>query len=66
MDIAPLHQLQQKIAATWKILKLDATRQRIFDLEAQVNEPTFWNDQERARRGSQELNELQQNPPHSF
>lgn len=60
MDITPLQQLQQKIATTWKALKLDATHQRIFDLEAQVNEPTFWNDQERARRVSQELNELQQ------
>lgn len=60
MDIASLQQLQEKIVQTWKVLKLDETRQRIFDLEAQVNDAAFWKNQERARAVSQELNELRQ------
>lgn len=59
MDITQLQQLQKKITSTWKMLKLDATRQRIFDLEAEVQQPDFWNNQETARVKTQELAELQ-------
>ncbi len=59
MDTAPLLELQSKITQTWELLKLDEKRQRIFDLEALVNDPAFWKDQEKARGVSQELNELQ-------
>lgn len=60
MDIAELQQLAQKIDDTWKLLKLDNTRTRIHELEGEVQSPDFWNDQERARKLSQELNELQE------
>jgi peptide chain release factor 2 len=60
MDTAPLRELQEKIAETWQLLRLDETKQRILDLEAQVAEPTFWNNQERARGVSQELSGLQE------
>lgn len=59
MDIDALHSLKEKITSTWELLKLDEKRQRVFDLEALVNDPAFWNDPEKARGLSQELNELQ-------
>lgn len=54
-----LQALKEKIKKTWDLLKLDEKRQRIFDLEALVNDPAFWKNQEKARGVSQELNELQ-------
>jgi peptide chain release factor 2 len=59
MDITGLQELQQKITDTWELLKLDEKRQKIFDLEAKVNDPSFWKNPEEARVVSQELNELQ-------
>ncbi len=58
MDISALNTLKEKISQTWDLLKLDETKQRILDLEGEVNDPNFWNDQERAKTLSQELNEL--------
>ncbi|MBI2411321.1 MAG: peptide chain release factor 2 [Candidatus Kerfeldbacteria bacterium] len=55
-----LQELQQKIIDTWKLLRLDETRQRILDLEGKTLEPAFWNNQEQARAVSQELNDLRQ------
>jgi len=58
MDRAPLTQLQEKIAATWQLLKLDEKRQEVLALEAQVNDPAFWKNAENARVVSQKLNDL--------
>lgn len=60
MSADQLLQLQQKIESTWQLLKLDETQQRILDLEGEMQEPDFWNDQDRARNISQELNNLQE------
>lgn len=59
MDISALQSLQQKIRQTWQLLKLDESRQRVFDLEAKTADPAFWKQQEQAKAVSQELNELQ-------
>ncbi len=60
MNSEELQQLKEKIQQTAELLHLDETQQRIFDLEAEVNDPAFWNDQQRAKLLSQELSELQQ------
>lgn len=60
MDISQLEQLQRKVEETWNLLKLDESQQRVFDLERAMQQPDFWNDQEKARGISQELNELQE------
>lgn len=54
-----LLELQQKIRKTWKLLDLDSTKARISVIEAQMNEPNFWNNQEHATALSQELKDLQ-------
>lgn len=59
MSIDSLTILQAKIEQTWELLNLDQTRQRILDLEAQVNESDFWSNQDKAKIASQELNDLQ-------
>lgn len=58
MDTSTLNELKAKIENTWELLRLDGSRQKVFDLEAQTSDPAFWNDQENARAVSQELNEL--------
>lgn len=59
MDLDSLRQLQQKITNTWKILRLDETQQRVFDLEGEMNKEGFWKNPERAKQVAQELNTLQ-------
>ncbi len=58
MDLGALTKLKEKIDSTWELLKLDETKQRVFDLEALTNEPDFWKDQARATGLSRELSEL--------
>ncbi len=58
MDIAELKELYRKIQDTWKLLRLDETKQRILDLEGKTMDPNFWKDQEKATSLSRELNEL--------
>lgn len=53
-----LQQLRGKIETTWQMLKLDALRQRIFDLEAVMQEEDFWKNAEAAKAVSQETSTL--------
>ncbi|MCR4311713.1 MAG: PCRF domain-containing protein, partial [Candidatus Uhrbacteria bacterium] len=39
-------------------MALDASKARLIELEADMNDPAFWNDQERARKASQETADL--------
>lgn len=58
MSIELLEELQKKIATTWQMLKLDTLRQRIFDLEAKMQQEDFWKNTEHAKEVSQEMSTL--------
>jgi peptide chain release factor 2 len=50
--------VETRLAAAWSALRLEETRARAVELEALMGEPTFWNDQNTARRLSQEAADL--------
>lgn len=50
--------VDERLTAAWSALRLEETRARVAELEALMNEPTFWNDQNTARKLSQEASEL--------
>jgi peptide chain release factor 2 len=52
-----LDALRAKINEAWDILKLDETKQRISDMEAQMSDAHFWSDQEKAKLTMQVLAE---------
>ena len=52
--------LEERLAQAWKVLRLEETRARVTELEATMGEPTFWQDQNTARRVSQEAADLKQ------
>ena len=56
--IEKFEELKNKILATKKLLDLEAKKQEIKKLETRVNQPNFWKDQEKARKVSQELSDL--------
>lgn len=60
MSQETLTHLQKKITDTWSLLKLDETRERVLDLERQIQEPDFWNDNQKAQEVSQELSGLKE------
>src|SRR3989339_2207216 len=59
MDISVLAELKNKIAQTWQLLKLEETRQTIFDLSAQTQDPQFWQNTILAKKVTQQLSDLQ-------
>jgi peptide chain release factor 2 len=58
MSDAILQDLQKKITGTWELLKLDDTRAQVARLQAHMQEPDFWNDNQKAQAVSQELSGL--------
>ena len=50
--------VEDRLAAAWSALRLEESRARGVELEAMMNEPSFWNDQNRARELSQQAAEL--------
>lgn len=50
--------LQNRLAQAWAALRLDEVRAKIVELEGEMGEPAFWNDQTRARAMSQEAADL--------
>lgn len=50
--------IQDRLAAAWSALRLEETRARVAELEGIMGEPSFWNDQNNARKLSQESSEL--------
>ena len=54
-----LDAFRAKLDQAWRLLALDTVKQEIAALEAESAAPDFWNDQERAKRESQKLAELQ-------
>ena len=47
--------LQNKLSEVSELLKLEENKQKILELEDQMNESNFWTDQNRAKKISQEL-----------
>lgn len=56
--IDKIKNLQNKLAEASNLLNLSQKKQRTLELEDQTSEPDFWNDQNRAKKISQELAEL--------
>ncbi|MFA6552821.1 MAG: peptide chain release factor 2 [Patescibacteria group bacterium] len=56
--IDTLVDLQEKIARTWSILKLDQTGEKLKILEMAMSRSDFWNDPDLAKKKSQEHDEL--------
>lgn len=50
--------LQERLAQAWQALALDATKARLVEIEADMNDAGFWSDQARARKVSQEAADL--------
>ncbi len=50
--------VEVRLAAAWSALRLEESRARGAELEAMMNEPSFWNDQNAARKLSQTAAEL--------
>lgn len=50
--------LRIKLVEAWELLALDAVREEIDALEAEINTQDFWSDQELAKRETQKLSEL--------
>lgn len=50
--------VEVRLAAAWSALRLEESRTRGAELEAKMNEPSFWNDQNAARKLSQVAAEL--------
>jgi peptide chain release factor 2 len=55
-----LEELQQKLQDLSQHLKLPAKRQRLLELEDQMQQPDFWNDNETAQKISQEYNQAKE------
>lgn len=53
-----INALQNRLAQAWSVLRLEESRARLVEIEGDMNDAGFWNDQERARRVSQEAAEL--------
>jgi len=50
--------LRARIDDAWRSLDVDAMREEIKALEAEMAATDYWNDQERARKGSQKMSDL--------
>jgi peptide chain release factor 2 len=50
--------VETRLTAAWSALRLEETRARAIELEALMGEPTFWNDQAKARKLSQEASDF--------
>lgn len=50
--------LQNRLAAAWSVLRLEESRARMAEIEADMNDAGFWTDQAKARSVSQEAAEL--------
>lgn len=58
--IGQLEELLEKTRRTWDFLDLDGSKTRMKVLEAEMNEPDFWQNQEKAKKVSQEFDDIKQ------
>ena len=56
--INKIQELKNNLQTTGEILKLAQKKQRLMELEDKMNEPKFWNNQENAKKISQEVADL--------
>ena len=57
--VEKLRELDKKLVDLQVMLKLENKKIEIKDLEAKMNEPNFWNNQENAKKVSKRLSYLQ-------
>jgi peptide chain release factor 2 len=57
--VSKIKELKGKVEKTTKLLKLDASKKEITELETETSRPDFWSNQDRAREISQRLVNLQ-------
>lgn len=50
--------MQERLAAAWSVLGLEASRARLMEIDADMSDAGFWNDQRKARAVAQEAAEL--------
>ena len=58
--ISRLEELLQKTQRTWAFLDLDDSKTCLKVLETEMNEPDFWQNQEKAKKVSQEFDDLKE------
>ncbi|MBU0670863.1 peptide chain release factor 2 [Patescibacteria group bacterium] len=58
--ISNLEELLKKAQKTWKYLELDDSKTKMKILEEEMNEPGFWDNQTKAKKVSQEFNDLKE------
>ncbi len=57
-EISQLKDLKSRIDNTWGLLKIDEKQQRMKQLEVEMQEAGFWSNQDRAKKVTQEHDEL--------
>jgi peptide chain release factor 2 len=55
-----LHELQAKIAATTKLLKIESLKEKMGQLSTEMNAPNFWNNPENAQTISQDYQNIKE------
>jgi peptide chain release factor 2 len=50
---------KERLQKLWQLIRIDQKRKRVIELQAEMAVPEFWNDQERARKISQESSDLE-------
>lgn len=58
MSFTRLQELQTKVVSAQQLLKISELKHKMFELEAIINQPDFWNNPERAQTISQDYNSL--------
>jgi peptide chain release factor 2 len=53
-----LEELREKVIKTTELLKLEGMRSEVQGLDKKMNEPDFWQDQNKAKAVSQEASDL--------
>lgn len=51
--------LKERVGNAWRLIKIDEKKQRVIELQAEMGETGFWNDQERAKKVGQEASDLE-------
>ena len=57
-DKTKLQTLIRRTEHLWKFLECDEKKKKIVELEEQMSAPSFWDDQEKARKVGSENNRL--------
>ncbi len=58
--IKQIKELKKRMVETWKLLDLDTVKTELATLEAQMSEPDFWSDQDKAKAVSKQAADLKE------